>query len=396
MPKLELLMPGSIRVGDILATDIFTSNGVLLMLAGNRVTKENEYRLLAQDIYVCPTLLSNVPNDTPEPRSEPEPELSPQNVTSFQESEKVQPTEEHLMEEEEREEPVHALADSLYRDMMAVYAEIYCHGLSQTHERLIVEKVIYQAVGELLTKGRWFFDFNALLMADNYTQIHSVNVALISALIGQELGYKSALLSELILAAFIHDLGRKQIPLMIMNKPGLLTTQEFEYVKKHVNSERINLSNKIPDSVKEVIQQHHERWDGSGYPKGLTQNAIHPFAQIVAVADVFHALISDRPQRKALSLNDAFEWIRSGAGTQFNPEVVKLFDKVITLYPTGAMVMLNTGETGRVIKSPKGYSNRPQVRLVFDSRGQYIRDYIIKDLQECHTLFIKNVVYPKV
>ena len=246
-----------------------------------------------------------------------------------------------------------------------------------------------------MAKGRWFFDFNALLAADNYTQIHSVNVALISALIGQGLGYKSALLSELILAAFLHDLGRKQIPLMIMDKPGLLTPQEFEYVKKHVNPERINLSNKVPNSIKEVIQQHHERWDGSGYPRGLTQNAIHPYAQIVAVADVFHALISDRPYRQALSLNDAFEWVRSGAGTQFNPEVVKIFDEVITLYPPGAMVVLNTGETGRVIKTPKGCSNRPQIRLVLDSRRQYIREYVIKDLQECHTLFINNVEYPK-
>ena len=152
MPKLELLMPGSIRVGDILAEDIFTSNGVLLMLAGHQVTKENEYRLLTQDVYVCPSLTRNVRDEpidsTPDPiDGTPEPKLEPESSSQTdllsQESKEVQANHRHLEKEEEQEKPVHALADSLYRDMLAVFAEVYCHGLSQTHERLIVEKVIY-------------------------------------------------------------------------------------------------------------------------------------------------------------------------------------------------------------------------------------------------------------
>lgn len=144
-----------------------------------------------------------------------------------------------------------------------------------------------------------------------------------------------------------------------------------------------------------VPHQHHERWDGSGYPNGLSQNSIHPFAQIVAVADVFDALISDRPFRKALSLYSAYEWIFSAAGSLFNPGIVKIFDRVITLYPPGSMVELNTGESGQVMKTNRGQPHRPLVRLVFDSRGQYINDYVVKDLLECPSLFIKNLEYPK-
>jgi HD-GYP domain-containing protein (c-di-GMP phosphodiesterase class II) len=429
MLNFELLKPGSIQIGDVLNVDLYTSNGVLLVAAGRRVTKEIETRLLSQDIYVRSSVAWKLQTKQKKPKggaSESRSEVKTKTksksehksetgfaagpaafrftkrtvkIKTIDKAEDVKKVLElsdkrEKVQKEEREKQLHAFPNTLYQEMADIYSEIYCSGLSQTHERLRVEKVANQVVIELLTKGRWFFDFNALRTEDNYTTIHSVNVALISALMGHDLGYKSEFLLELIFAAFLHDLGRRRVPLMIINKPGKLTPQEFEYVKKHVDPQFMDFSDRIPSSVKEVIHQHHERWDGSGYPNGLAQNSIHPFAQIIAVADVFDALTSDRPYRKALSLNDAFEWVVAGAGTLFNPDMVRVFEEVITLYPSGAVVKLSTGETGRVMKISRGHPNKPQVRLIFDSGGQFIQDYVVKDLMENRTVFVKSVKYP--
>ncbi|WP_242976086.1 HD domain-containing phosphohydrolase [Desulfosporosinus sp. FKB] len=130
---------------------------------------------------------------------------------------------------------------------------------------------------------------------------HVLNVALLSAIIGLQLSYNENKLKNLILGALLHDLGKLQVPKEILNKPGILTEEERDVIKQHpLLGEEMLKDARLISSVLATIKEHHERWNGRGYPFGLKGQEIYQDAQIVAVADVYEALTADRPYRKGL------------------------------------------------------------------------------------------------
>lgn len=180
-----------------------------------------------------------------------------------------------------------------------------------------LEKVIYVLSAALETR-------------DPYTAGHEQNVASICNKIGAELGYTSHRLDGLNLAAIVHDVGKIQIPTDILAKPTKLTPQEFELIKCHpdVGADLIEGIN-FDWPIAEIIRQHHERLDGSGYPKGLKQDQILEEAKIIAVADTLEAMASHRPYRPGLGIDLAKEEILSGRGTKYDPRVVDACIKLI-------------------------------------------------------------------
>lgn len=155
---------------------------------------------------------------------------------------------------------------------------------------------------------------------------HSKRVSEICQNIGSALGFSEIEISKLKVVGLLHDIGKIAIEEGILNKPGKLTKQEWKEIKRHPDiGYRILSSSHDMLELADCILSHHERWDGTGYPKGLKGEAIPKVARIIAIADSFDAMISERPYRKSLSEEEALAEIQSNAGTQFDPQIVRAF-----------------------------------------------------------------------
>lgn len=172
---------------------------------------------------------------------------------------------------------------------------------------------------------------------DPYTKGHSERVAAYCQAIGKELGMRPLQLNRLHLIAMLHDLGKQSVPAEILRKKGTLTEEEFALVKLHPQTGADTLkgiSLFTPDQLG-AISEHHERWDGTGYPKGLSGEDINLWARIIAVADAFDAMTTDRPYRPAITPDAALRELQLGAGSQFDPRLVAIF---ASAYNTSSVV----------------------------------------------------------
>ena len=224
-------------------------------------------------------------------------------------------------------------------------------------------------VKQLMEAKTISLDMLDLRTFDDYTFRHSVNVAVLSVVIGMGIGYTNEELVDLCSAAVFHDLGKISIDKAILNKPGKLTPEENELLRSHSQRSYDMLKEKwnIPARVKAAVLSHHENEDGSGYPNGLTGDKIHPFAKIIHVADVYDALSSDRAYKKAYTYSESLEYLMGGCGTLFDQQVVRAFMDKVPVYPKGVTVLLSDGREAIVVENHLGSPLRPTVRF-FDGK----------------------------
>lgn len=240
-------------------------------------------------------------------------------------------------------------------------------------------------------------EFEYLQTSDKVTYKHSVNVALLSYIIGKSMNFKGEKLRRLVLSALIHDIGKLDIPDEILNKPGALTQEELEIIQTHPTRGVARSSDLLlPQSVLSTILQHHERWNGRGYPQGLAEQQILPSAQIMAVADVFDALITDRPYHAALPPYHALEILLKGSGTDFSPEVLQALLCMVRIYPPGSMVTLDSGEVGVVLRFPYPNLTQPKIQVLFDASGNPIESERFIDLSKDSSRYIRSLQYRRV
>jgi putative nucleotidyltransferase with HDIG domain len=170
----------------------------------------------------------------------------------------------------------------------------------------------------------------ALEAKDSYTADHASSIAEWAIEVGEQFGLDQDALRDLRYGAIFHDIGKIAIPDAILNKPGPLNEHEFEIIKRHpIVGEQILEPVPFLDQVRRIVRHDHERWDGGGYPDGLKGRQIPIGARIVLVVDAFHAMVSDRSYRKGMSEESARLELRAHAGTQFDPDVVEAFLKVL-------------------------------------------------------------------
>jgi HD-GYP domain-containing protein (c-di-GMP phosphodiesterase class II) len=170
----------------------------------------------------------------------------------------------------------------------------------------------------------------ALEAKDNYTADHAQSIADLAVEVGEEIGLDGRSLRDLRYGAIFHDIGKIAIPDAILHKPGPLTDDEFEVVKRHpITGEQILAPVPFLADVRSIVRHDHERWDGAGYPDGLSAQQIPIGARIVLVVDAFHAMISDRPYRQGMPEGQAKAELSAGAGTQFDPDIVDAFLRVL-------------------------------------------------------------------
>lgn len=339
-------------VGEQSALDLFDKQGVLLLSKGKLITPVIHDLLKRREVYTLKYQLDKSISRSPCRF----PETEYQNIVSY---------------------------------VRAVFEDMCLFSFEHLEE---IFSVIETIIGELEGSNQVYLDLNKFRTFDNYTYVHSVNVAILAALIGLQLGFKAKNLRDLTLGAMLHDIGKRSIPSEILNKSSNLTPVEFEIIKSHplLGEEMLKKAN-LSSEVLSIIRHHHERWNGTGYPDRISRNAITQNAQIVAVADVFDALVSDRPYRKGLPPYYALELVVAGSGGDFNEEIVRSLFRCLVLYPEGSIVTLNTGEVGIVIGVQRMSPSRPILKVLFDKYGNYLYEDKICDLTVDLTKFVKSI-----
>jgi HD-GYP domain-containing protein (c-di-GMP phosphodiesterase class II) len=205
-------------------------------------------------------------------------------------------------------------------------------------------------------------DISALKVSDEYTFKHSVDVATMSMIVGRKHGLSDEEVYEIGISGLLHDVGKSKIPNEILNKATRLTDEEFAMMKQHsifgysILKEKNDLSN----SIKLGVLQHHEKMNSKGYPMGVAADKINLFARIISVADIYDALVTERPYKKPFSARDAVEMIMSMT-EELDINVMRSFLESVILYPVGTDVELSIGERARVIENNPKYVLRPKV-----------------------------------
>lgn len=205
-------------------------------------------------------------------------------------------------------------------------------------------------------------DISALKVSDEYTFKHSVDVATMSMVVARQYGLNDQQVYEIGISGLLHDIGKSRIPNEVLNKAGKLTDEEFGLMKKHsvYGYEILKGKHNLSGSIKMGVLQHHEKNNGRGYPLGVTEEKINLYAKIISVADIYDALVTERPYKKAFSPRDAVEMIMAMT-EELDINVMKSFLESVILYPVGSDVELSTGETARVIENSPQYVLRPKV-----------------------------------
>lgn len=257
-----------------------------------------------------------------------------------------------------------------------------------------IKHLIDDIISEITTNKNAAVNMMDLKVFDDYTYYHSVNVAAISIVVGLSAGLSKTGLYQLGLGALLHDIGKVFVPKDILDKPGKLTVAEYDEIKKHslLGSEYLREKWEVPIESNITVLTHHEKYDGSGYPYGLKSDKVPELGKIVAVADVYDALTSDRPYRRGMLPSDAMEYVMGGSGIMFDPKVVEMFTRKIVPYPVGTCITLSNGRTGIVIENNSNCCMRPKIRIVSDSEEETVLDlYNDRELLNVTIVGVANI-----
>jgi len=226
-----------------------------------------------------------------------------------------------------------------------------------------------------------------------------INTAILSAVIGKTLRLPGYKLNYLVTGALLHDVGMLRIPDSITKKEGALTDDEMHKMRAHpLLSYRIITKELLyPDDVGLVGLQHHERWDGEGYPRKTAGEEIDPLARIVSVADAFEAMVSVKSYRNSMIGYTAMKNLLSDNSRRFDPEILKAFIKSMGIYPLGSTVLLNNAAIARVVENHAEAPLRPKLRVIVDEFGNRFEGEKgeVLDLLTEKTLFIARALDPK-
>ncbi|MDF2567321.1 MAG: metal dependent phosphohydrolase [Oscillospiraceae bacterium] len=257
-----------------------------------------------------------------------------------------------------------------------------------------IKQLVNDMVQDILENKNVVIDLINLKQYDDYTFSHSVNVAILSIVMGTSMKLNQFMLNELGVAAMLHDIGKIFTDKDILNKNGKLTNDEYEQIKKHSDYGWIYVkrNNAFSEQIEKAVLMHHERFDGTGYPHGACKDEIPVFAKIISLADVYDAMTSDRPYRTRCLPSEAMEYIMGGSSTLFDPQIVKSFVGKVAPYPTGTVVVLSNGARGIVVENHAATSIRPKIRII---DGEQLTDEYcdLSSVDENLNITIKEVVY---
>lgn len=283
-----------------------------------------------------------------------------------------------LDEELRQAEAIHREARSVVQDVMRDVR------LGKNIGSETVGRVVGGMIDSIFRNAGALSSLTRLKGYDDYTFVHSVNVGVLCLTLGRSFALSRREMEILGIGALLHDTGKIRVPAAILNKPGRLGDREMEEIRRHplYGLEVLESAEGIPDESKRVAYQHHERWNGGGYPRGLRAGEIDRYGQIAAVCDVYDAMTSDRVYAKGMPPHEGIRKIHGFAGVHFSEEVVQRFIRCMGIYPVGTMVQLDTGEIGVVTSLNRDKILRPRLALLFGDRRTRLPEPVSVDLDE--------------
>lgn len=294
--------------------------------------------------------------------------------------------------EKNNEHPLH----KLYREGLELARYIYTADLAKGPNFMNDVNAFVLKTADLLQSGDRELLLDCLTdypTMEEHLYYHTVNVCIISLEIGIGLGYERPKLAELGAASFVHDIGLKSLR-VIEDTAMVLDKEDYDTIRKHPEAGVKLLSSVVKDlspRILEVVMQEHERRDGSGYPKGLKDDEIAEYAQIVGLADVYEAMMHQRPYRRKYTSLEAVSTIVRNKKI-FGQKIVKKLIERFGIFPVGVPVQLNTKEVGIVVEKNADQPLRPVVSIVVDSSGNELKDPKLINLADNPVIYIEDCV----
>lgn len=231
--------------------------------------------------------------------------------------------------------------------------------------------LVERMMDSVTRNGSALLALSKLRGADEYTFNHCLSVSVLAMIFGQYMDLDSQEVMQLGLSGLLHDLGKFDVPLKVLNKPGKLSPEEFEVMKQHpkYGYKRLAAVENIDKAILPGVLYHHERYDGQGYPIGVGGDDLPLVAQVVGMADVYDALTSRRVYKAAMLPAKAMSLMYSMRKQNFDPKMLEHFVCCLGVYPIGSFVRLSDNRCGVVTETSTGTATKPMVRVVRDSEG---------------------------
>jgi putative nucleotidyltransferase with HDIG domain len=265
-----------------------------------------------------------------------------------------------------------AKAKTIYRQaLMLVDSLMRSARFGKQVELKQVRSIVTAIVGSILRNPDAMFHAVRVKQADRYTFQHSVATATLLIAYCREMNLDRELMEAVGMGGLLHDIGKQKIPLTILNKPAKLDDQELAMMRRHVefSCDLLEASRSLSPVAMDVVAQHHERFDGSGYPLQLRGEEISVYGQMAAIVDVYDAVTSDRSYHPAKEPSATLRQLLEASNRQFAPELPSYFIRTIGIYPVGSLVRLESGLLAVVVEQSPGQLLRPRLKAVFDTRA---------------------------
>jgi HD-GYP domain-containing protein (c-di-GMP phosphodiesterase class II) len=289
----------------------------------------------------------------------------------------------------------------LYTDMVAQLGRFFKDfEAGKEPDRKAVELIVQSVIQAVKDKPREMIGF--ILGGDVQgaaLEKSSLNSAILAVAVGVQMKLPAYRLLHLATGALLHDIGMLRIPDAIVHKQGDLSGDELQKMRAHplLSHKIIGKELSYPEDVAQVALQHHERWDGEGYPRKVRGEDIDVLARIVSVTDAFEAMVSEKPYRDPMIGYTAVKALLSDNSRRFDPDVLRVFIRSMGIYPIGSLVLLNNSAIARVVDVHPDAPLRPKLRVLLDEYGrQYAdEDGDLIDLPSERSLFIARAIDPK-
>lgn len=271
-------------------------------------------------------------------------------------------------------------ARSTYRQAKSVINGFFDNlRLGRDFDTAVAKKTVKQCVDSVIANQEAMLWLGLLKNVDEYTARHSLSVGLLSIVLGRAEGLGRAELEDVGLCGLLHDMGKSKIPLEILNKEGAFTTEEFDIMKTHTTEGFHLLSEKLDVGQEPalVAYSHHERLNGRGYPRCLNSEQISYYTRIVAIADAYDAITSERVYSAAKTSLEGLRILIGARRSHFDSQLVDRFVECIGILPAGSVAELNTGEIAIVLPMEKQQRDKPKVLVVRNQDKHPCDEYLI-------------------